>query len=61
MSKGSSTLSIGKSGKKQIEKKTLMKSTRPGSAVVGKMGQPAKGGCVKTVVLPHEDLNRLGV
>lgn len=24
-------------------------------------GKATKGGCVKTVILPHEDLNRLGV
>jgi hypothetical protein len=42
------------------QKKLLAKNTRPGSAAVG-VRQPVKGGCVKTVVLPHEDLNRLGV
>jgi len=32
-----------------------------GSAKGKRAPAAAKGGCVKTVILPHEDLNRLGV
>ena len=51
------SVSIKKSAREQAsQKKTFVSGSAKGKATTN-----AKGGCVKTVILPHEDLNRLGV
>jgi len=62
MKKQNSTAAIPKSISERANQKKGITSSRPMSGVAKKpVGHPPKGGCVKTVVLPHEDLNRLGI